>query len=397
MTRPFGHDPFCRNAIVMSFATIAAMPMFAQASTESAVDVSVGAGSASNPFLRNAGDRPAVTATLGVSPRFTLTEGRTKFELTGDVRLTRSNRSFANAESAQAAVSGTWMVNPRFTVSPQVGYAVTVAGQTDLTDLTAETPTPLVQDPSVAGAATQRRELSLGLASQYRPDGRQQIGLSLYARDSRLSNVAAGNDYTIVGQTLTYNHQDDRGTFGASLDVMRYRCQSRQFCQQRVISPQATTSIRFNARWTLRASAGASYIWLDVGRGVSFTAQPSADLNLCRADPESQTCLRVAHTVQPTALDGLRAVTTVGVSTNYRLSERNRIVLNGDYSRSAQTSLQGGTFRLYQARLTDEYTLSRSLALLVSASRSDSFSSSVGRRINTEVSFSLRFSLGRRG
>ncbi len=383
-----------RCAVALSIAIAAALPACAVAKTETGADVSLSAAVASNPFLAVVGNPASVSASLGISPWITFTESASSLRLSGDVRVTEYARIFSRSESFSANAKGTWQIDPQLNLESSISYGESIVGETNLIEPPTRA-TPVFDDPTLIGLRSRRRSFNTSLTAQYSPDARQRWGFTFYATDSRFSNLASGNDYAVFGETITYDRVFRRGSFGASLNLQRYECRSLQSCSQVVASPQMTATIRLSAPWTLSASAGVSYSSLRLPTEQRNTVTPSASATLCRKDAKSSVCFSVSHTVEATALGGARPVLSGSISTNYRLTERNRIVLAGNYSGSTRAGLAGDTFRYVGVRLTDEHQVNRRMHLLVVGSHSITRSSFFGQRANTEVSIGMRISIGR--
>lgn len=400
---------------------VAALPQAAVARTAVGADVSISAAVASNPFSSSTTSTGSVSAAVGISPWITFTEAASSLRLSGEVRVTEYDRFFGRTESFRVGAEGNWQLSPQLTLQTSISYSEAIVGETNLVDGFATAPGVInspaaggggtgsgvinnptvvggpivIIDPTLIGLGTRRNSFSTSASMQYRPDSRQQFGLSLYATDSKFSNALSGNNYAIFGETITYDRVFKRGTIGASLNLQRYECRSQQSCSQVVTSPQLTVSLRLNNVLSLSGAAGVSISSLRLPTLQSKTVTPSISGSICRRDNRSSACFTASHTVEATALNGARPIVSMGLSTSYRLTERNRISLSGNYSASTQAGVAGDTFRYVSARLNDEHRIGRRTYVGVTGSYTNSRSSFIGQRTNIEVSLGVRFSFGR--
>jgi hypothetical protein len=402
-----------RFALGVASAALLSQAAAAQ-QTSVGVDVSTAASASSNPFLSTTGQSTATaSATIGITPRVTITEARSQLSLTGNVAITEYLRNFGRTNGFRLSADGSWQPDARLTIQAGLGYAESNVGESNFTDFPiAPTPTPqpgapgqapdpvivppVFQDPSVLGVQSRRRSFNTSLSFGYQPDARQRFNLSYYAGKSSFSRLLTGNDYVSYGQMITYDRFFGRGSIGLSFGLDRYECRSGDACYAVTASPQITGSMRLGASWTLSGSAGVSISKLRYPLERSTTVSPAGSVAICRKDSRTDFCLTGSQSVQATATNGAGSVISVGVSSGYRLTSRDRISLSGNYTTSTQTlSILSQSFEFYTARLTATHDFNGRASLVAIGGYSNSANSFLGRRTNLEVSLGLRWSFGR--
>lgn len=351
-----------------ALAVVAGADAPAWAQERFSVDASIGAGVAKNPFLE-AGDTPVVaSATLKVTPSYSLDDGLTRFVLTGDAAITEYAQRYRNSDSFALTGAASHRLSTRNSVSARVGYLNSVVGAfNDLVavgmltpglgvspiaapDAGAGTgvdipvqPLPVVVvdptiNPSLGGIGRRRQSYSGGAGMNLGLGARDRLDLDLNLFAIRTSGRSL-DDYNYVTQRVGYRRAIDQG-FDITADVLVSRADylGRRQNDATVIQPTVGTSYRIAENLSLDLSVGVAIVRTDLAAAgatrtnTSFSAQG----RLCKQDSRTSSCFALSRTALPSAIDGVRVQTAASISASMRTSERGSASVSTSYSRSSE-------------------------------------------------------------
>lgn len=430
------------GAMVAALATPAVQ---AQQETRFSTDVSATAGYANNPFSTQGDDTGAVVVALDISPRYQIETPHSVITLSADANRQQylqrygGNDSYSGAADYQGRPSEQLVTHARLDLSSAVlgafsSYLPIAAGLGGLDPIAA----PGVGNPSTTGAPATTGSVtapggatlgsgtalpvpSITALTPYTDIGlfglrnRRKVarlsgglGVGLSARDSvtasgygemaRYDGLRTG-DYNAFGGGLGYSRRvSDQWTAGlrGSAGSYDYRGSS---ADSQSYSVEATASGRLSERWTLDGALGVSFV---DGGGATAThsTSVSGSLDLCRRGPFSNLCVQALRQVSPTGLAGTQYVTSVGLSWNRRLDERQNVSLGVSYSRvgSGRARLIAGSVPLQseyaQATLGYDRRLAERLRFVASGSYRQLLGGDTERPADVAAQVGLAYRLG---
>lgn len=380
------------------------LPSAASAEAVFSTDVSAGVGIASNPYLLTGPKTDSGNASISVTPRVVVKEAASTFELTGTIQHTEYFRRYSSTQSYSADANYDRVLSAQTKMRASFGFDSSITSANDIFidpigGVIDPALPPIIGDVTLNGTS-QRRNAFRGFAGIYHTiSPRSQINLSYSGSLLRFPSGGGLDEFNNFGQNLSYSRRlNARLSLGASLNVSRTDYLRTRLGDATVISPQLTTELQIDARWSLNASAGASVSRINDAFGRSSTTSISGTLGVCRRGDRSNFCLDASRSAVPSSLNGLRTQTSIGASYGYRLSERTDLSATANYSRASQALVGVGSapVEYFNGSLTLSRQINPRLYGFVSGGYGDSYQSGLQQRANIQGNVGLRYRLGDR-
>ena len=329
----------------LAVAVMACLPQmaFAQSEPQYTVDVSVGGGVATNPFLYSDGDT-AASATVSVSPSVFIEDELGQTRIGGDLRLTQYISDYGSDLSGRLEASTTRRLDERTDVRVDA-YVRTVrsAARDSLLFASgpAEVPGPLLPpappiiDTTIAGTRARVTSVGTSFGLSHLLDEVSSLNTGVTLNGTYIGNDV-GFDYRSASTHFGYQRKlSPRTTVTIDTQVMAVDYLGRRTGDSVILSPRAGIRQQLSDRLSLVADAGISYVRTKLGNGSHSTLVSFAgSVGLCDRLPNRSLCVSAGRSAQPTALGGVSTVTTASVNYDARLSRVDRVSLAGRYGRT---------------------------------------------------------------
>lgn len=396
------------SSIVLAAYACCTPMAYAQYEPEYSVDVSVGGGVSSNPFLYADG-KTAGSASIDIAPSVVVEDELGKTRLGGNLRFTQYSKYYGNDVSARLEAATERRLDERNSV--RVAASVQRMRSAIQDGLIFEgggsqAPGPLlpptlpVIDTTLAGTRSRITSLntSFGLSHILNEVSSLDAGIELngtYIEDD------VGFDYRSVSTHAGYRRKlSQRTTVTFDMQVGFVDYLGRRTGDSLIASPRLGVQQQLTDRLSLVADAGISYVRTDIGAGdhsklVSF----AGSVGLCDRGPNRSLCLSGGRSAQPTALGGVSTVTTASLNYDARLSRVDRLSLAARYGRTNQDGAGLPVVRVTDfigASATYSRDLNDRLAFTVTPSYSKIFDDTQPRSANYALMVGLTIRLGKR-
>ena len=343
----------------LAVTVMACLPQmaFAQSDPQVSVDVSVGGGVATNPFLYSDGDT-AASATVSLSPSVFVEDELGQTRIGGDLRLTQYFSDYGSDVSGRLEASTTRRLDERTDVRVDA-YARTVrsAARDSLLFVSGSAepsgpllpPGPPIIDTTIAGTRARVTSIGTSFGLSYLLDEVSSLNTGITLNGTYIGNDI-GFDYRSATAHLGYQRKlSPRTTVTLDTQLTAVDYLGRRTGDSLIMSPRAGLRQQLSDRLSLVVDAGISYVRTKLGNGsrsdlVSF----AGSIGLCDRSPNRSLCVSAGRSAQPTALGGVSTVTTASVNYDARLSRVDRISLAGRYGRTNEDGVG-----LPSERLTD--------------------------------------------
>lgn len=391
-------------------AALACCPQvaFAQAEPQFALDVFVGGGVSTNPFLYSQGDT-AASVTASIAPSVFVEDELGRTRIGGDLRFTRYLSRYGNDVSGHADASTTRRLDERtdIRVDAFVRSARSAARDSLLyysgpSEETGPLPQPGLPplDTTIAGTRARITSVGTSFGLSHRLDEVSSFNAGVGVNGTYI-NDGAGYDYRSASAQLGYQRQlspRTTATLGAQAMVVDYV--GRRMGDSFIVSPRVGIQQQLNERLSFIADAGASFVRTKLGGGsYSKPVTFAGSVGLCDRSLNRTLCARADRSAQPTALGGVSTVTSASVNYDAQLSRVDRVSLAGRYGRTSQdgVGLPGtrvtdfvGVSATYSRELNDRMMFS------VTPGYSKIFDDVLSRSANYSIMAGLTVKLGKR-
>lgn len=379
----------------------------AQSPPEMTLDVSVGGGVATNPFLDSDG-KTSGSATIAISPSVFVQDDLGETRLSGDLRLTRYLQRYGNDASGTLNASTTRKLDERTQLQLAASARTSRSALRDgliFASPPSDAPAPLVPpvspvlDTTLAGTRARTTVLATTISIAHRLDEVSGVSAGVELNGTYIGKDA-GFDYRSVSAFLGYQRQlSPRTTVTLGTQVGGVDYLGRRLGDSLIVSPRAGVQQQLSDRLNLVADAGISFVRTAVTGGHSERVSFGGSLGLCDRTPNRSLCLSASRSAQPTALGGVSTVTTAALNYDARLSRVDRVALGARYGRTNEDGAGLPFVRVTDfigASATYSRDISERVALTVTPSYAKFFDDLQPRRANYAIMFGLTLKFGKR-
>lgn len=334
------------SSIVLAVYACCSPMAYAQYEPQIGVDVSVGGGVSTNPFLYADG-KTAASANIDIAPYVVVEDELGATRINGNLRFTQYSKFYGNDVSARIEAATERRLDERNTVrvaaSAQRLRSAIQDGLIFESGGGSQGPGPLLPptvpiiDTTLAGTRARITSLSTSFGLSHILNERSSLDAGIELNGTYIDE-GAGFDYRSVSSHAGYRRQLTQRTtvtFDTQLGFVDYL--SRRTGDSMIVSPRVGIQQQLTNRLSVVADAGISYVRTDVGGGdrsnlVSF----AGSVGLCDRGPNRTLCLSGGRSAQPTALGGVSTVTTASLNYNAQLSRIDRVSMSARYGRTNQ-------------------------------------------------------------
>lgn len=396
------------SAIVGVYAFLAA-PLYAQTEPQVAIDVSLGGGYESNPFLLEGGGS-AASASITVRPVLLFEDERGRSQIDGSLRLSQYTNRYDTDIAALIGASTDQQVDERTSIRVAASLqSLRSAVQQALLLDSLQTPIgsePIPEvpyiDTTIAGVPTRTTSVRSSAGVTHALSELSQLSAGFEFAAAHFEDDA-GFDYRDYSGQLSYGRTiNERLTLSAGMQGGYVDYVGRKTGDSMILSPNVAVRAQLTSRVDLSASAGVSFVNTKsaVGPDSNRTAF-SGSFGICDRGQNSALCLSASRSAQPTALGGVSTVSTVAATGSFKLSEIDQLSVSARYGRTDEAL--GGSFapvardtEIVSASLNYSRELNDRLILTVTPSYTKVFDSTINRTANYGVTVGVTMRFGKR-
>jgi hypothetical protein len=395
------------SSLMAAACACGASTAFAQSPPEVTLDVSVGGGIATNPFL-DGNSKTSGSATIAISPSVVVDDGLGETRISGDLRLTQYLQRYGSDVSGALEAATTRKLDERTQLQIAASARTSRSALRDgllFASAPGDTPGPLVPpvspilDTTLAGTRARTTVIATTVSIAHRLDEVSAIngGVELYGT---YIGKNAGFDYRGISTFVGYQRQlspRTSVTLGTQVGGVDYL--GRRTGDSLIVSPRVGVQQQLSDRLNLVADAGISFVRTKVIGGHSERVTFAGSLGLCDRSPNRSLCLSASRSAQPTALGGVSTVTSAALNYDARLSRVDRVSLGARYGRTNEDGAGLPLVRVTDfvgASATYSRDISERVALTVTPSYAKFFDDLQPRRANYALMFGLTMKFGKR-
>lgn len=317
----------------------------AQSEPEATLEVSIGGGVSTNPYLYSDAET-AGSVTLSVSPSIIYEDELGDTILGGNLRVSQYTNRYGSDIAARLEASTRRMLDERTSVSIsssiQTARSAVQDGLIFDNSVTPgsgplEPPEVPVIDTTIAGTRSRVTNISTSLGLSHILDEVSSANASVSLSGAYVGDDV-GFDYRDASLQLGYDRKLSPRTtltIGSQFGVVDYL--GRRMGDSLIVSPRIGIGQQLSERLNLVAEAGISYVDTDIGAGFhSKNISFAGSIGVCDRGPNQSVCISVGRSAQPTALGGVSTVTTASLSYDRQISAADRLSLSARYGRTNQ-------------------------------------------------------------
>ena len=333
------------SSLVAVILACQAQVALAQSEPEASLEVSIGGGLATNPYLY-ADAETAGSVTLSVSPSIIYEDELGYTRLGGNLRVSQYTNRYGSDIAARVEASTQRMLDELTSVSISSSVQTARSAVQDglIFDTSAspgsgpiEPPELPVIDTTIAGTRARITNVSTSLGLSRVLDEVSSANASITLGGTYIGG-GVGFDYRNASAQLGYERKLSERTsltLGSQFGVVDYL--GRRTGDSFIVSPRVGVSQKLSDRLSVVADAGISYVDTDIGAGFrSKTISFAGSVGICDRGPNQNLCFSAGRSAQPTALGGVSTVTTASLSYDTQLSAVDRVSLTARYGRTNQ-------------------------------------------------------------
>jgi len=392
----------CVRAVSLSYA---AFPAAAVAETSSGVSVSASTGFDTNPFLGVNNDREVASFRLEIAPSLSHSDGVTEINVRTRVEHVEYLGKFDSAQNLSTSIAAQTRINERTTVTANFGLASTKS-QSDFIELqnipgqplNPGLPDVLVDDITLLGRQTRRTSVTAGSSIVYRPSQFDEVSFASNLNFQRYPKNIGLDDYDFASQNFSYSRVIDEGiSLGGMLEYSVGDFKYIRFGGATTLSPKFLIKARLSSQFELNSTLGAAFTSVNTPQGELNATSVAGSASLCYRGAQDNFCLNGQRQTVPTAVGGVRTITSLGTSYSVKLSSRDTFQSGTSYSR-ASAPIIGGTTNLESIRVFGrlERRLNERAQMFVSGAYSNSSDTFATKRSNIQALLGITIRYGRR-
>ncbi|SIN60470.1 hypothetical protein SAMN02745824_0672 [Parasphingorhabdus marina DSM 22363] len=383
---------------------ILSAPAFAE--TQFYTDVSLGAGWSSNPYLQNGPQESTISGSVTVIPRLVLTEDVTTFDLRGLARIEEFDEDLRTNTAYGLSASVAHSLSERTQLRAQAGFDGSIVGVNsgffNPPDVINENFLPPVADDIGLNGTNQRRtSFQGGVGISHNISEVDSISLDVSATAVRFGDSVIQDEYNFFTQNVGYSRVlSETTSIGASVGLSQVNYLNQDQGDSNIISPSITFDQQIGPDFELSGAVGVSFARVDNGPlGKTNSTDFSGSFTLCRQGQTNNFCLSGSRQTLPSAFDGVRSQTSVGLGYTQKLSRKNDLSINAGYSRSSNpvlgpTQIATETLEYVRGSATFNHRFQDRITGFISVGYSDTYQRSISREANTQASIGIRVRFG---
>ena len=363
------------NAIWVGGLVGSLLSTTAHAQSRAAVDVTVGARAATNPFDAAGKESAAVAISFGIDPSLTIVRELSTLSLTGSAKVDQYLSRYGTDVSARANADYERRLSEAATVGATANFSTTRSGISDLLrngdalGTIGGAPVPIDEQLiDVAGAPSRQNRFSFAVRANVRPSEFDTFQASTGVAFSRVSS-GQGQDYRQLYTNLGYSRTLSQSTsLTAQIGFADVDYSGRRNGDGQILSPLVGVNVRLDPTLTLSVSGGVSLASIEQNGRKRTQAGLAARGSLCKRGELTNICLTGSRDTQPSSLGGVSRATSIGFNIDRRLSPSSTIGATARYGRTDQPTASSDEAAFYHGKLMAaryfyEYELPKTLSL----------------------------------
>lgn len=401
--RVVGARSICAGGIVCCL-----LPVVAVAQTRTALDVTVGARAATNPYDAVGSGGAAVALSFGLDPSVIIERELSTLALTGSANIDRYLSKYGTDLSGSANADYERRLSETSSVGATASFSTTRSGISDLLrnggTVATGTGSPLLVDQQVvdvAGVPSRQNRMSFSVRGSVRPSAFDTVQASSGVALSRVTS-GQGQDYRQLFTNLAYTRSlSETTSLTARVGFSDVDYSGRRDGDGQIVSPLVGVNFRIDPTLTVSLSGGVSIASIVQGGRKRTQTGLAAQGSLCKRGELTSLCLTGSRDTQPTSLGGVSRATSVGLNLDRRLSPNTTVTATARYGRTDQPSGSQTAFGFRRTEyVSAAATLSRRLSERVYLTVSPGFDrvsddGTRSRRANYEVMAGIRIRFGK--
>lgn len=363
------------------------------APAKASMDIKLGAGYSSNPYLTTGKGLSSAYADILLAPRVSFVTERSEVDLSAGYHRTEYFQHYGGSNDFNARIAGKTRVNPKLTLNGALSFSSEVVGQGDFDSSTGGI-SGGITDVSLIGQR-QRAVVYAGTAGfGYQLSRRDTITGKAGVTRTHYPNRNNGSDSTSYGGGLNYARAiSARTTIGAGISVYRIDYELAGL-DSTVIQPEVTFSQKLSETWTFDATAGVSITRAAVVGGMKSSTGFAGSLGLCHRGRLDSFCLRANRGVQASGLGGVATNESVTAYYQRQLSETMTASAEAGYGRSNSRNVANFKREYVRAQAGLAKRVAPRLTLGLQAHYRDAFSSTASTDADIGGDVSATYTLG---
>ena len=372
--------------------------------TRISTDVSAGVAVGTNPYLQGGDNTSGVSAFFEVAPMLTYEDEVSSLTLRGRARIQPYLERYSADDALSLDLNVTRKLSDRLSVRGAAGFQTNRSSAQDilLDRQISLTPViglnPLLSDISFIGQRTRTTSLNAQVGATWRPSEIEQGDVDVGTGVQRFGRRDLA-DYRYANQQFRYSRSiSERTSLTAAVGFSEVDYLGRRAGDAFIVSPRIGIEQQIQQSWRLSASAGLSQTRIRrIDDRYSTRNTIALQGSLCQDRARGRLCFNADRSSQPTALGDVRSVTTVGAAFTQRLSDRDELLVNANYSRTSEPRLGGrGGGAASFAGASAEFTrkLNDRFSWFAGASFADIYQTNNPRRANYQARAGIRYRFG---
>ena len=321
-----------RRLLLSSFMVFPSVAWAGEDVSVSAVS-SANIGYSSNPFSEAGSNTGSGFAQIRVAPEIAMASEKNTLILSGMAQYQRYFEHYGDTYGYDGELDYKGKPSVRLQTHLNLKYDSSIIGQNNYDVNGSSGPVLSGSDLSLFGTRDRRQTSQANGDVNFVLSAHDTLTASAYYVQTRYDSLYAVGDYDGYGGSVGYSRQiSARLQLGVQGAASHYTYRFVPGGDTTVYSPQLSFADVLTAYWKLEGAVGASFI--DRGTGghkVSF----SGNIDLCHSTTRSDFCLTARRAVLPTGSSGSQNETLAGMRYSYKLSSRDSISTNVDYTKNS--------------------------------------------------------------
>lgn len=374
---------------------------------ETSATVDVTAGGSSNPFLLTRSDPSSGYAQVNVDPQVRLVDGSTTAILDAFYRRTQYFRLYDATDAYGATLSANGQLSARMTVRTIASYTSSIVGENGLDARTGPTtPTPgagsIPIDPtdiSLIGLRTRDDTWSITSGFDWQNSARDFVSFNAAATGTKYGTTSLPESRAILLSGSYARAMTERTRIGVSMQG-QWQDFGGDGNNSTIFQPRATLSTQLASRWTFNGGIGALIINSRTLGISQYSVGVSGEADLCRQGEKDNFCLQAFRDADASAFGSINKRFGVVLSYSYRLTEKDKVQVSGNYTRLDRGSVGPlvGTDSYLNGQIDFDHRFTQRFSLSADAAYRRSNGSGFGgfgARDDISVSISLHTRFGK--
>lgn len=371
--------------------------------TTFSTDVSAGVSAGTNPYLKGGDHTAGASVFVEVVPLLTYEDEVSSLALRGRARLEQYVKRYSTDDALGADLNVTRRLSDRLSIRANAGFQTNRSSAQDILfgrQISLEPVVgldPVLSDVSYVGRRARTTSINAQVGASYKPSEIERGDIDVGTGLQRFGTKGLA-DYRYANEQVGYSRSvSERTAVTARIGFSQIDYLKRRAGDAHIISPRLGIEQQLSEGLRLNASAGISHNRIrridgTYSSGTTFALNGS----LCQDRARGKLCLTADRSSQPTALGDVRTVTSFGAGWTRRLSDRDELLVNANYSRTSEPRIanRGGPATFLGASVEFTRKLNQRFAWFASGTYADIYQRNNPRRANFQAQAGIRYRFG---